>query len=207
MVATVSETSPDPAGGASARPVPTPEHAASAIGYLEVEHRQIRELLSTLPRGAGADRSGRQLVDELVKAVSRHLFIEEQVLYPKVAEVVELGPGRAERRLREHRRLKRQLARLQRHPRPGSVWFGLSVRQLSRRLEAHERAEETETFPALHARVGDAELAAMADRLGGARTLAPTRPHRWAPQRPPANRLVGPLLGLWDRLTDLVSRH
>lgn len=200
----MSET-PDMASEAPAPLIPTPEHAANALGFLEVEHRQIRELLASLRAGARADRSSRQLTDDLVKAVSRHLFIEERVIYPKVAEVVTLGPGRASRRLREHRRLKRQLARLQHHPLPGGFWFGLSVRHLSRNLEAHQLAEETETFAALRAALGDGELAFMADRLGGARALAPIRPHWWAPQQPPANRLVGPLLGVWDRMAESIN--
>ena len=50
-----------------------------------------------------------------------------------------------------------------------------------------------------------AELRELGEKFEHAKKMAPTRPHPAAPDRPPANKILGPGVGLIDRMRDALS--
>ena len=49
------------------------------------------------------------------------------------------------------------------------------------------------------------ELVAMAGKVTAVKAVAPTRPHPSASDTPPANLLLGPMTGLFDRMRDTIT--
>jgi len=47
----------------------------------------------------------------------------------------------------------------------------------------------------------------LGSRVKGVKALAPTRPHPSAPDTPPGDLLMGPVVGLFDRLRDAASKR
>jgi hypothetical protein len=65
--------------------------------------------------------------------------------------------------------------------------------------------EETEQFPELRNRIPQQELIELAGKVETAKKLAPTRPHPGAPNNELFHKLVGPGVGLVDRLRDKLT--
>ena len=66
-------------------------------------------------------------------------------------------------------------------------------------------AEETDLFPRLQAACSEQELAELGAKVQQAKEMAPTRPHPSAPDTPPMNKVLGPPMGLVDRMRDALS--
>jgi hypothetical protein len=67
------------------------------------------------------------------------------------------------------------------------------------------RAEEQELFPRLRAYIDAEELHDLGVRIQRGKNAAPTRPHPATPDTPPLNKVVGPGVGLVDRVRDRLS--
>jgi len=72
-------------------------------------------------------------------------------------------------------------------------------------LRDHVRDEENEQFPQLRAQVPGEELIEIGEKVENAKKLAPTRPHPMAPNNEVFHKLVGPGVGLVDRLRDKLT--
>jgi hypothetical protein len=72
-------------------------------------------------------------------------------------------------------------------------------------LRDHVRDEENEQFPQLRAQVPREELIEIGEKVENAKKLAPTRPHPMAPNNEVFHKLVGPGVGLVDRLRDKLT--
>jgi hypothetical protein len=69
------------------------------------------------------------------------------------------------------------------------------------------RDEEAEQFPKLRRRVPHEELVELAGKVETAKMLAPTRPDPGAPSSELFHKLVGPGVGLVDRLRDKLTHR
>jgi hypothetical protein len=163
-------------------------------------------LLPPLPRAFGVDArpAGRSMVDLLeedhqllgrlrssaaadvfVAYLVRHLSAEAQYLYPVARRVLASGPRLADAALTLDRILLREplaLAALD-----GHLSLGLH-RKLLGVLPEHD-------------------LIRLGNRLQIAQEAAPTRPHPGAPVTPPLNKFVDPVLGVVDKVRDVLSRR
>jgi hypothetical protein len=72
-------------------------------------------------------------------------------------------------------------------------------------LADHVSDEEDDQFPLLRAQVPHEKLVEIGGKVETAKKLAPTRPHPNAPNSAPFHKLVGPGVGLVDRLRDKLS--
>jgi hypothetical protein len=68
------------------------------------------------------------------------------------------------------------------------------------------REEERELFPKVRSRIDRARLLEIGDELHEAKRTAPTRPHPYAPDEPPANALVGGAVAVVDRARNTGKR-
>ncbi|TCC51451.1 hemerythrin domain-containing protein, partial [Kribbella pittospori] len=78
-------------------------------------------------------------------------------------------------------------------------------RQLQQVLVDHIQDEETEQFPQLRAHLPAATLVELKEKVEHAKKLAPTRPHPAVPNAELFHKLVGPGVGLVDRLRDKLT--
>jgi hypothetical protein len=83
--------------------------------------------------------------------------------------------------------------------------FAQVLAQLEDVLRDHVSDEENEQFPELRAQVPAEELIEIGRKVENAKKLAPTRPHPLAPNSEVFHKLVGPGVGLVDRLRDKLT--
>jgi hypothetical protein len=83
--------------------------------------------------------------------------------------------------------------------------FTALVHDLRRKLHHHAMDEETEQFPELRARVPRDQLVKMREQVQTAKKIAPTRAHPGAPNNELFHKLVGPGIGLMDRVRDKLT--
>jgi len=79
------------------------------------------------------------------------------------------------------------------------------VSELRSQLHHHATDEENEQFPQLRARVPREKLVKMREQVETAKKIAPTRPHPGAPNSEVFHKLVGPGVGLMDRVRDKLT--
>jgi hemerythrin superfamily protein len=130
------------------------------VAMLKREHREVEEMLTKLQdSNPGARR--RSTVEKVAAALTLHMQMEEEVVYPVVKRVV--GAEEEEEAEIEHRLAREALAHLQEMvDEPG---FGAVVDMLKAGIKHHVKEEEKEVFPKLKKSLDRAELAEMGDQL------------------------------------------
>jgi len=83
--------------------------------------------------------------------------------------------------------------------------FDEMTRKLIDAIRHHVEDEEKDLLPKLREACDSAELRELGEKFENSKKMAPTRPHPSAPDRPPANKILGPGLGLIDRMRDALS--
>jgi hemerythrin superfamily protein len=176
-----------------------------AVTLLENDHKVVERLFGryeSLEGGRTAEK--KEIVQEIIRELSIHAAIEEQVLYPGVREALPDGDSLAEEALEEHKEAKDVLSDLD-GMEPSDPGFDAKVKSLIADVRHHVEEEEDEMFPKLRSAVSQAKLDGMGEQMERAKGMAPTRPHPHAPDQPPGNVAAGPVVGAVDRLRDTVS--
>lgn len=167
------------------------------VEVLAEEHAELRRLFDEVqaasPQLAGARL--RSLRTELM----RHEGAEELIVFPYLRPLVH-DDSELERRIDEQARMEEILAAIER-TRAGGNEFRQRMNELRATFLRHVAAEEAHVFPQLE-HCTAAERVALADRLLAAQRQASSHPHPHAPDTPPANRVVAPLLAIVDKLRD-----
>lgn len=171
----------------------------NAIEFLTRQHDTARQLLDGVSSSTGDAR--REVFASLVRLLAVHETAEEMVVYPVVRSAGEEGNRIVEARLAEEDRSKDLLSELEQLD-PDSDPFDERFATLRALVESHADSEEREVFPLLSTTTNDAQLRAMATALQVAERIAPTHPHRSAPESATGNLLVGPLFSMIDRARD-----
>src|SRR3954452_13538020 len=83
--------------GTSGTPHPTREEpvmvatrtSTDAIVHLKDDHKEIRRLFERFEKaGEGAEKSKGKLVDQIIELLTVHTYIENEVMYPRVRELL-----------------------------------------------------------------------------------------------------------------------
>jgi hemerythrin superfamily protein len=177
-----------------------------AITLLKADHKTVKSLFTKFSKlGDGATKSKREIVDQIIEALSVHAAIEEQVFYPAIRkEVEEVGDDVLEA-LEEHHVAKWLLSELD-GMEPGHERFDAKVKVLIESVRHHIEEEEGELFPEVRQALGRKRLQELGEALEKAKQTAPTRPHPRLPDAPPANVVTAPAAGLADRALRVVGR-
>jgi hemerythrin superfamily protein len=171
------------------------------IDLLLDDHREAENLLRRFDMVNVEERADYfcQVVHELI----RHEVAEELVVYPAVRSDSPGGDEEARKRLREQSEAENLLADMESID-ATSQEFAAKFLQLRQAVLEHARAEETGAFALL----GEAEDSDMRTALGAryemAKASAPTHPHPHAPDTPPTNKIIGPIVALADKIRDAV---
>ena len=176
----------------------------SVLAVLREEHARISRLCGELTDATLDGPRRAEVAQVLTATVARHLSAEEQYLYPTVAAAVPGGESLAEREIAADVTILRTLRELTAH-RPGEAAFEERAVELAGQLDRHARAVAGELFPPLDEVATDAELIRLGNRVEIAEEAAPTRPHPDTPSAPPWNRVVDPVVGVVDKVRDVVA--
>jgi hemerythrin superfamily protein len=186
------EDSPDVAGAEQ-----------DVVDVLTTDHREATSLIADIQTATDAEQR-RDLADTLISELVRHSVAEEMYVYPAMRKHLSDGEAAVEHDIEEHRELEGLLKELEGEDAAGTR-FAEVVSQIAATLADHIRDEEAQQFPQLRASVPRTELVELAQKVETAKKLAPTRPHPSAPNSQVFHKLVGPGVGLVDRLRDRLS--
>jgi hemerythrin superfamily protein len=186
--------------------MPKDVQATDAIGLLKEDHRTVEQLFErwTEVRPEEGPAVKASLVEQIVRELSIHAAIEEQIFYPAVREALPEGAGLVDHSLEEHQEAKDLLAEIEKLD-PGDPALEDKVGTLVADVRAHVEAEEGEMFPKLAEALGPEKLEEIGKALEKAKKTAPTRPHPHAPNTPPANVVAAVPAAAVDRARDAVS--
>ncbi len=175
-----------------------------AITLLTEQHRQVERLADEfLALGPDDLERKRDIAREVIAALSIHATIEEMAFYPLIAEAVPPLADRVDQNRHEHLHVKHLLQDLHGMA-PDEARFATTMVQLVGAVKAHVDEEERELFPEVRAELTEAELGELGDRLAELAAVAPTHPHPWAPDTPPLNTTLDPIVGRLDRVRDAI---
>ncbi len=173
------------------------------VDVLSEDHREVDALIQRI--WAETDPAARRdLADVMISELVRHSVAEEMFVYPAMLLHLPDGEQAVAHDTEEHKDLERTMKSLE-SAKPDGAHFEELLRHLETVLRDHVSDEESEQFPALRQHVPHAELVTLAGQVQAVKKIAPTRPHPSQPNTLLAHALVGPGVGLVDRLRDRIS--
>jgi hemerythrin superfamily protein len=176
-----------------------------AIAVLKHDHRTVDDLFSRFEKaGPRAYAAKRKLVDRIVRELSIHAAIEEQIFYPAVRHTLEQTEDQVLEALEEHHLVKLTLAELEKLD-VRDERFDAKVTVLIENVRHHVKEEEGEMFPIVRKGVTPASLRQLGEELRQAKRSVPDRPHPNAPDEPPAGAIAGAGAMVLDRAKDAAS--
>ncbi len=178
---------------------------ADVVDALTTDHREALALLDRLAASTDPAQK-RDLADTVIAEVVRHAVAEEMYVYPAMRKHVPNGEKEVEHDIEEHKQLEETMKQLEAVDASEPRFDGL-VRRMTEQLRHHAHDEESEQFPQLRAHVPHDELVSLREKVQTAKKVAPTRPHPNAPNSELFHKLVGPGVGLVDRLRDRLTHR
>ena len=173
------------------------------VDVLSTDHTEFKALIAEI-RGTADPEQRRDLADTLISELVRHSVAEEMFVYPAMQEHLADGAAAVEHDTKEHKELERMMKEMEGAD-AGDAGFLILVSRLETVLLDHVSDEEDQQFPKLRAAIPHDQLVTMAGKVEAAKKIAPTRPHPNAPNNEVFHKLVGPGVGLVDRLRDKLS--
>lgn len=172
------------------------------VELLLQDHGEAKRMLLGLEELPAEDRAVR--FRQVVRALVAHEVAEETVVFPALRECAAGGGAIAHDRLEEQKAAERLLADLERTP-VDDPTFESTFRKLRTAVLEHADAEERTAFWVLSSNLTPSELAELGARYEQVKRRAPTHAHPLAPDTPPANKVAGPMAGMFDRVRDVLG--
>jgi len=176
-----------------------------ALTLLKQDHRTVEELFTKFE--ALTDRALKQrktIAERIVRELSIHSVIEEQLLYPTIRQKSDELNALVLEALEEHHVAKWLLNEIDGLP-GDAERFAAKVKVLIENVRTHVKEEERELFPLVRKAMSREELMELGENLAQLKKAAPTRPHPRAPDQPPGNLIAGAVAKVMDTGRDLLS--
>ena len=181
----------------------TTSEQQNILDEILADHREVEGVFGEIE--SSSDPSNRRdLVEHVITELVRHSVGEEQYLYPTARRVLPDGEQVADHELKEHAEAEEVMKELE-NTDEGDPKFDALVRRLIEDIRHHVEDEESELLLKLRDACDGAELVELGKKFERAKKMAPTRPHPSAPDKPPANKILGPGVGLIDRMRDALT--
>ena len=177
--------------------------SGDVVDVLTADHRDVTALIGEI-WAVRDPMIRRDLTDTAISELVRHAVAEEMYVYPAMKKHLPDGEKAVEHDIEEHKELEQAAKKLENLD-VSSTEFDEALRRLETVLADHVQDEETEQFPELRRAIPHEELVELAGKVQTAKKLAPTRPHPGAPNSELFHKLVGPGVGLVDRLRDKLT--
>lgn len=178
------------------------EDGPDAVEVVLGQHEHVRVLFSRLVATGAQDRQ--ETFDDLLRLLAVHETAEEEVIYPALRRIAG-GEEIAKARTDEEDAVKRALSDLERLGVDGEN-FDCRLLEFRDMVLSHAESEEQEALPLLRAHLEPQRLRQMATGFLTAEAMAPTHPHRHAPESATGNLITGPFLAMVDRVRDALHR-
>ena len=150
--------------------------ASDAITMLKADHKEIRRLFREFRRTTdSAVKTKAKLVKQIIELLTIHTYIENEVMYPQVRELLpDLGEAMLESYEEHHVAdvLCAELAVLT----PKSEHFEAKTIVLIENVSHHIEEEEGDRFPKVRAGLSRTKLREIGEQLEQARKRAPKTP-------------------------------
>jgi len=172
-----------------------------AVALLKNDHRMVEGLFKKFEATRDSRAKGR-IRDDLVKELSIHASIEEELLYP-AADKRARQKGLVLESLEEHHLVKVLLAEIN-GMNPEDDRFEAKVHVLMENVMHHAKEEEKDLLPKVRQVLSRSELIELGEQMEQAKKRAPTRPHPKAPDTPPGIQVAGPVSAVMDSVKDVV---
>ena len=172
------------------------------VDVLTTDHREVEGLIGQIRTTTGEDR--RDLTDVLIAELVRHSVAEEMYVYPAMKKHLSDGEQAVDHDIEEHKQLETIMKELESADADGGGFLDL-IDQLADVLRDHVQDEEQEQFPRLRIEIPRDELVEIAGKVETAKKMTPTRPHPSAPNSELFHKMVGPGVGMIDRLRDKLT--
>ena len=145
------------------------------------------------------------MADTAITELVRHSVAEEMYVYPAMREHLPDGDKAVEHDIEEHKELERTMKELEgvRRRRPRASWRWCTSCGV-RSTTTHRRGDRA-VPAAARPRTARGSSCKMREQVETAKRLAPTRPHPGAPNSELFHKLVGPGVGLMDRVRDKLT--
>jgi hemerythrin superfamily protein len=173
------------------------------VDVLTTDHHEVLDLLQQIKVSTNAEER-RDLADTVISELVRHSVAEEMYVYPAMRKYLADGDEAVEHDVKEHKELEKTMKKLE-GVSADDAEFSELLGSLETILRDHIQDEEADQFPGLRAQVPREELVEIATKVEAAKKIAPTRPHPLAPNNQVFHKLVGPGVGLVDRLRDKLT--
>lgn len=173
------------------------------LDLLMQEHREVEALLDQISQPE-QNPDSRDIADRVIAMLVKHSVAEEMYVYPAMVEYLENGEEEVEHDKEEHQELEELLKELE-GLQPEEAGFAQCVSRIQEVLADHVSDEEDEQFPKMRAAIPAEKLVELRDKVEMAEKVAPTRPHPSAPHSELFHKLVGPGVGMVDRVRDALS--
>jgi iron-sulfur cluster repair protein YtfE (RIC family) len=150
--------------------------STDAIVQLKQDHKEVRRVFREF-EGAGEDATARkgELVDTMIELLTAHTYIENEVMYPRVRELLPDLEDDVLESYEEHHVadvLVMELSGMD----PTDERFDAKTMVLIENVRHHMDEEEQEWFPKVREGLGRKALQEIGVELLEARRKAPTRP-------------------------------
>lgn len=172
--------------------------ADDVLDLLTADHREMQALVDEALATDDTEQR-RELLDRAISLMVRHAVAEETVVYPVMVERLENGQEAVDHDTKEHEELEVLMKRLE------ADASTETLQELKDVLEDHVHDEEDDQFPLIRRHVDDEHLHAMGVAVEALKKVAPTRPHPSAPNNALFHLMVGPGIGMVDRLRDKLA--
>ena len=150
--------------------------STDAIVLLKNDHKEIKKLFTQFQKaGDGAEKTKGKLVDKIIELLTVHTYIENEVMYPRVRELL---PDLEEDVLESYEEhhvadvLVMELAMMK----PGDERFDAKTTVLIENVLHHIEEEEDEWFPKVRKGLGRKQLQELGADMEKARKKAPRKP-------------------------------
>jgi hemerythrin-like domain-containing protein len=150
--------------------------STDAIVLLKEDHKEVRKLFRDFENaGEGATRKKGELVTKILEALTVHTYLENEIMYPAVRELVPKLESDILESYEEHHVadvLCAELAALK----PDDERFDAKTTVLIELVSHHIDEEESDWFPEVRSSLGRKQLQEIGARMVEARKDAPRSP-------------------------------
>jgi hemerythrin superfamily protein len=149
-----------------------------AVTLLRNDHRTVEKMFKEFERlhkKGGSDAQKQRLVAKIIKELSVHTAIEEEIFYPAVRSEVDGADDTILESLEEHHVAKWVLSELESMG-PETERFDAKTTVLIESVRHHVEEEEQELFPEVREAMGRKRLTELAEQMEAAKRKVPKSP-------------------------------
>jgi hemerythrin superfamily protein len=148
-----------------------------AIVLLKDEHKAVEKLFKEFEKtkDSATPAKKRQLVDQMIDALTKHAYIEEEIFYPAARKADEETKEHVLESVEEHHVVVWMLSELM-DLEPTEETFDAKVTVLMENVRHHVEEEEKEWFPEVRKSLGRNRLTELGEQMEAARPSAPQDP-------------------------------